>query len=165
MPKHHERKTLPYKADQMYDLVAAMDLYPEFLPWCTGVRIRSREDGKTPEGLPCEIVTADVSIRFKMFRETFTSRDTLDKVSRTIIIEYLDGPFKYLENRWHFEESGEDCIVDFHIDFEFRSRALQALIGALFGHAIERLMRAFEERAEVVHGGKSDQEAAPNRQL
>ncbi len=154
MPKHHERKTLPYKADQMYDLVAAMDLYPEFLPWCTGVRIRSREDGKTPEGLPCEIVTADVSIRFKMFRETFTSRDTLDKVSRTIIIEYLDGPFKHLENRWHFEEDGDACLVDFFIDFEFRSRPLQMLIGSLFEHAMDRLMTAFEARAAEIYGKK-----------
>lgn len=154
MPKHHERKTLPYKADQMYDLVAAMDLYPEFLPWCTGVRIRSREEGKTSEGLPAEIVTADVSIRFKVFRETFTSRDTLDRVNRTIVIEYLNGPFKHLENRWHFEEDGEACLVDFFIDFEFRSRPLQMLIGSLFEHAMDRLMTAFEARAAEIYGKK-----------
>lgn len=154
MPKHHERKTLPYKADQMYDLVAAMDLYPEFLPWCTGVRIRSREEGTTPEGQPCEIVTADLSIRFKMFRETFTSRDTLDRVNRTIVIEYLDGPFKHLENRWHFEADGDVCLVDFFIDFEFRSRPLQMLIGSLFEHAMDRLMTAFEARAADIYGGK-----------
>jgi coenzyme Q-binding protein COQ10 len=138
----------------MFDLVAAIDTYPDFLPWCTGARIRKREPGETPVGRPCEYVTADLSIRFKVFRETFVSRVMLDAETKTIVIEYLDGPFKHLENRWQFYDhedgDGNGVRVDFYIDFEFRSRALQALIGSLFGHAVEKLMGAFEGRAARV---------------
>lgn len=148
MPKHQEQKYLPYKPDQMFDLVAAIETYPEFLPWCTGARIRKREEGETADGNPCEYVTADLSIRFKMFRETFISRVMLDREAMEIVIDYVDGPFKHLENRWHFAEEGDGVMVDFDIDFDFRSRALRALIGSLFGHAVERLMEAFEERAK-----------------
>ncbi len=148
MPKHQEQKYLPYKPDQMFDLVAAIDTYPDFLPWCTGVRIRNREEGTTPDGHPCEYVTADLSIRFKIFRETFSSRVMLDREAMVIVTEYLDGPFKHLENRWHFAGQGEGVLVDFHIDFDFRARTLRKFMGPLFGHAIERLMGAFEERAE-----------------
>lgn len=151
MPKHSEQKKLPYSADQMFDLIAAIDTYPDFLPWCTGARIRKREEGTTPDGRACEYVTADLSIRFKVFRETFVSRVMLDPKEKTIVIEYLDGPFKHLENRWHFAEDDEGCLVDFHIDFEFRSRALQVLIGSLFGHAVEKLMGAFEGRAAEIY--------------
>lgn len=155
MPKHSEQKKLPYSADQMFDLIAAIDTYPDFLPWCTGARIRKREEGTTPDGRACEYVTADLSIRFKVFRETFVSRVMLDPEQKIIVIEYLDGPFKHLENRWHFAEVDEGCLVDFHIDFEFRSRALQALIGSLFGHAVEKLMGAFEGRAAEIYVGSA----------
>lgn len=154
MPKHQEQKNLPYSPDQMFDLVAAIDTYPDFLPWCTGARIRKREEGTTPDGRPCEYVTADLSIRFKVFRETFVSRVMLDPEEKTIIIEYLDGPFKHLENRWHFKEAVDGVTVDFYIDFEFRSRALQALIGSLFGHAVAKLMGAFEGRAAEIYSGE-----------
>lgn len=153
MPEHREERNLPYTADQMFDLVASIDTYPDFLPWCTGARIRGREKGTTPDGRPCEYVTADLSIRFKVFRETFVSRVMLDPEDKTIVIEYLDGPFKHLENRWHFKETEDGVLVDFYIDFEFRSRALQALIGTLFGHAVERLMGAFEGRAAKIYAG------------
>lgn len=139
----------------MFDLVAAIDTYPDFLPWCTGARIRKREEGKTSDGRPCQYVTADLSIRFKVFRETFVSRVMLDPEEKTVVIEYLDGPFKHLENRWHFKETEEGVLVDFYIDFEFRSRALQALIGSLFGHAVERLMGAFEERAAAIYSERT----------
>lgn len=151
MPKHQEQRKLPYTADQMFDLVASIETYPDFLPWCTGARIRKREAGETPEGRPCEYVTADLSIRFKVFRETFVSRVMLDPDEQVILIEYLDGPFKHLENRWQFHEEEDGVLVDFYIDFEFRSRALQVLIGTLFGHAVERLMGAFEERAAEIY--------------
>lgn len=152
MPKHQDQKKLPYSPDQMFDLVAAINTYPDFLPWCTGARIRGREEGRAPDGHPCEYVTADLSIRFKVFRETFASRVMLDRQEKTIVIEYLDGPFKHLENRWQFHDDDEGVLVDFYIDFEFRSRALQALIGSLFGHAVERLMGAFEGRAAEIYG-------------
>lgn len=154
MPKHQEQKKLPYTVDQMFDLVAAIETYPEFLPWCTGARIRKREAGKTPDGRPCEFVTADLSIRFKVFRETFVSRVMLDPDEKVIRIEYLDGPFKHLENRWQFHGGEDGVTVDFYIDFEFKSRALQALIGSLFGHAVEKLMGAFEGRAAEIYVGR-----------
>lgn len=156
MPKHQEQKYLPYKPDQMFDLVAAIDTYPDFLPWCTAARIRGREDGTTPDGTPCEYVTADLSIRFKMFRETFASRVMLDRGAKKIVIEYLDGPFRHLENRWRFAEEGDGVLVDFHIDFDFHSKVLRKLIGPLFGHAVERLMGAFEERAAETFGTSGD---------
>lgn len=157
MPIHQERKPLPFTPDQMFDLVAAIDTYPQFLPWCTGARIRKPQPGTNDKGQPCEFVTADLSIRFKVFRETFASRVMLDPESRTIVIEYLDGPFKHLENKWHFEPLGEnETTVDFFIDFEFKSKPLQLLIGSLFGHAVEKMMSAFETRAAEIYGDETN---------
>ena len=143
MPVHAERRVLPYTPAQMFDLVAAIDRYPEFLPWCIGARIKSRQG---------DVVLADLIIGFKMIRERFTSRVVLDRPGR-IDVSYIDGPLKHLANRWLFEAAGEGgCSIDFHVDFEFRSRLLQAAIGALFHEAVRRMVVAFESRARTVYG-------------
>ena len=146
MPTHSEKRQMPYKAEQMYDLVADIGKYPEFLPWCTGARIRSERE---IEG-GC-IVDADLIISFKMFRERFTSRVTLHPENHKIEVEYLDGPFKYLVNYWHFIPSETGCTADFHVDFEFKSKVLQALIGVVFGEAMRRIVKAFEDRAKALY--------------
>ncbi len=142
MPTHAEKKRLPYTPAEMFDLVADIEKYPEFLPWCVGTRIRSREGS---------LVVADMIIGYKMFRESFTSRVTLSKPDR-IDVEYSDGPFKYLHNHWIFEPGGKGTCIDFFVDFEFKSRILQAMIGVVFGEAVRIMVNAFERRAETVYG-------------
>ena len=147
MPTHSERRFLPYSPDQMYDLVADIDSYPEFLPWCAAARVRARrEDGAA------EVVDADLVISFKVFRERFGSRVTLRPEEKKIDTEYLDGPFNYLRNHWYFEPAEGGCTVDFHVDFEFRSAMLQAVIGVVFNEAMQRIVRAFERRAAQLYG-------------
>ena len=142
---------MPYSADQMYALIADVSAYPEFLPWCSGARIRGRRPG--PDGT--EIIEADLVISFKLFRERFGSRVTLDPAKRKIDVAYLDGPFRYLNNHWRFVPVGDDaCEVDFFVDFEFRSKALQVVIGVVFGEAMRRIVRAFEHRAEQLYGNR-----------
>jgi coenzyme Q-binding protein COQ10 len=154
VPTHKQQKTLPYSQDQLFDLVASIEEYPQFLPWCVGARIKKRDEGINDQGNPCEFVIADLSVRFKVFRETFASRVMLDKENHRIIIEYLDGPFKHLENKWAFDLDNEGTRIDFFIDFEFKSKPLQLLIGSLFGTAVKRMMQAFEDRAAVVFVGE-----------
>ncbi len=142
---------MPYSADEMYALVADVEHYCEFLPWCAASRIRSRQ--KTDAG---EVIEADLVISFKVFRESFVSRVTLKPEQRRIDVEYLEGPFKYLNNHWHFVPvSDTECEVEFFVDFEFRSRTLQALIGVVFNEAMRRIVRAFEQRAEALYGKRS----------
>lgn len=149
MPTHAEKRRMPYSADQMYALVADVERYAEFLPWCAASRIRSRRE--TPDGA---VIEADLVISFKVFRERFASRVTLRPDARQIDVEYLQGPFKYLNNHWSFEPVSEtSCDVDFFVDFEFRSRTLQALIGVVFNEAMRRIVRAFEQRAAQLYGG------------
>ncbi len=149
MPVHNQKRRLPYTPDQIFDLVADVERYPEFLPWCSAIRVRRRdvhEDGK-------EHLTADMTVSFKMFRESFQSRVILDRQNKRIDIDYLDGPFRYLENRWLFDENPDgSCTVDFHIDFEFRSRALQLMMSAVFGEAVRRMVAAFDKRADALYG-------------
>src|ERR671911_1776964 len=122
MPTHAEQRHLPYSQKQLSDLVAAVERYPEFLPWCSAARI-TRRDGN--------VFHADLVVRFKVFQERFVSKVTLHP--KTLIdVEYINGPFRYLNNHWKFEPAPEGCIVDFYVDFEFRSRILQNLIGLLF---------------------------------
>ena len=142
MPIHAERRNLPYRPEQLYALVADVERYPEFLPWCVGARIRKREGN---------VVTADLVIGWRMIRERFTSRVTLAPPGR-IDVAYLDGPFKYLENRWRFEPHEGGCSIDFYVDFEFRSRLLQKTIALLFGEAVRRMVQAFETRARALYG-------------
>ena len=147
MPTHSETRIMPYSADQMYDLIADIDKYPEFLPWTAGVRMRSTKE--IPDG---QVVDADLIISFKVFREKFGSRVTLKPGPRTIDVEYLDGPFKYLINNWKFAEHPQGCEVDFHVDFEFKSKILQKLIGVVFDQAMKRIVGAFEKRAKQLYG-------------
>jgi coenzyme Q-binding protein COQ10 len=144
MPTHAEKRVLPYTPEQMYDLVADIEKYPEFLPWCLAARIRKREGN---------VVYADLIIGFKMIRERFTSRVTLSPPDR-IDVSYTEGPFSYLNNHWIFittEDGG--CLIDFYVDFEFRSKMLQKIIGVLFNEAVRRMVTAFETRARELYGG------------
>ncbi|MEM8957661.1 MAG: type II toxin-antitoxin system RatA family toxin [Pseudomonadota bacterium] len=148
MPTHAERRVLPYSAQQMYDLVADVAAYPEFLPWCAAARIRS----KTLEG-DRTVMEADLVISFKVFRERFGSRVTLIDGEKTILTEYIDGPFKYMKSRWSFGAGeGGGCNVDFFVDFEFKNRVLQGVIGVVFNEAMQRIVRAFETRAAELYG-------------
>jgi coenzyme Q-binding protein COQ10 len=141
MPTHAERRFLPYRPEQLFDLVADVERYPEFLPWCVAVRIRERDD---------DVLVADLVIGFKMVRERFTSRVTLSYPER-IDVEYTHGPLRHLNNHWVFEPVPNGCVIDFYVDFEFRSRVLQKLIGALFNEAVKRMVAAFETRAHQLY--------------
>jgi coenzyme Q-binding protein COQ10 len=147
MKIHTETKVLPFKPDEIFELVGDVAKYPEFLPWCTGARIRERE--KTSTG---ETMIADLMIGFKMVREKFTSRVTLDRPDLRIDVEYIQGPFKHLKNHWNFSatQSGQ-CQIDFHLEFEFSSVLLQKLIGVLFHEAVRRMVAAFETRAHQLY--------------
>ncbi len=147
MPSHSEKRNVPYSAQQMYDLVADVERYPEFLPWNAAARIRSRTpfDGG-------EVMKADLVISFKVFRERFGSRVTLWPGRKRIDTEYLDGPFRYLKSHWEFTDlPGGGCEVDFHVDFEFRNAILRKVIGLVFNEAMQRIVRAFERRAEALY--------------
>ena len=143
MPQHAERRFLPYSSDQMFDLVAAVERYPEFLPWCLGTRVTRREP---------DIVEADMLIGFLMFRERFGSRVQLHRGEYRIEVNYTHGPFRYLVNRWRFDQRTDGCEVDFFVDFEFRSRLLKRVMGGLFADAVDRMVRAFESRARQLYG-------------
>lgn len=147
MPTHAERRYLPYTKKQLFDMVAGVERYPEFLPWCTAARI-TRRDGDT--------FWADLVVQFKVFRERFSSRVTLHPYD-LIDVEYIHGPFRYLNNHWRFlpAENG-GCIVDFYVDFEFKSKMLQSLIGLLFNEAVQRMVGAFETRADQLYGPKNN---------
>ncbi|WP_298835980.1 type II toxin-antitoxin system RatA family toxin [uncultured Roseobacter sp.] len=147
MPTHSETRKLPYSAQQMYDLVADVARYPEFLPWCSAARIRS----VTPEG-DQEIMEADLVISFKVFRERFTSRVELTPGEHRIDTEYLDGPFRYMKSNWVFRDIDGGCEVSFFVDFAFRNMILQQLIGVVFNEAMQRIVRAFETRARDLYG-------------
>jgi len=141
---HTEERIFPYRPDQIFDLVADVAKYPEFLPWCTGARIReSRED----------MILADLMIGFKMVREKFTSKVWLDRNNMRIDVEFVDGPFRYLKNHWTFADTGDGyCRIGFYLEFEFKSVMLQKLIGVLFHEAVKRMVAAFESRARQLYG-------------
>jgi coenzyme Q-binding protein COQ10 len=143
MKAHTEQKILPFKPDEIFELVGDVAKYPEFLPWCTGARIREKQ--KTSTG---ETMIADLMIGVKMVREKFPSRVTLDRPNLRIDVDYLQGPFKTLKNHWTFSAtSNGHCQIDFHLEFEFSSVLLQKLIGVLFHEAVRRMVAAFEARA------------------
>ena len=142
MPTHAEKRVLGYTPEQMFDMVADVGRYPEFLPWCVAARIKSR-DGN--------VMHADLVIGFKMVRERFTSRVEMDRPHR-IDVSYTEGPFKYLNNHWVFKTHPDGCLVDFYLDFEFRNRFLQSIIGALFEQAVRLMVQSFEKRAEELYG-------------
>ncbi len=149
MPTHSETKRLPYTAQQMYDLVADVASYPKFLPWNSAARIRSRRP--IPGG--GEVMEADLVISFKVFRERFGSRVTLLPEAKRIETVYIDGPFRHMRSHWAFRDRAEGgCEVEFHVDFEFRNAILQGIIGVVFNEAMQRVVRAFEKRAEDLYG-------------
>ena len=142
MPTHSDRQLVPYRPEQLFDLVADVEKYPLFLPWCLAARIRTRTDTE---------LLADLTIGFGPFRESFSSRVTLDRPTH-IGVRYENGPFRYLTNRWEFLPDPKGCLVDFHVDFEFRSRVLQAAIGLVFHESVRRMVGAFHRRAREVYG-------------
>ncbi len=148
MPTHTEKRSLPYSAQQMYDLVADVGSYPQFLPWTSAARIRSRRT--FDEG---EVLEADLVISFKVFRERFVSRVTLWPGRRKIDTEYIDGPFKHMRSFWTFASRADGgCDIEFFVDFEFRNAVMQGIIGLVFNEAMLRVVRAFERRAEALYG-------------
>ncbi len=144
MPTHGEKRHLPYTPEQMFDLVADVERYPEFLPWCVAARIRKRTG---------DTFFADLVIGFKLVRERYTSKVVLDPAGRRIDVTYTEGPFHHLDNHWRFELAEDGgTMIDFYVDFEFKSRILQALIGAVFNEAVRLMVHAFEKRAGHVYG-------------
>ena len=145
MPTHAEVRTLPHTQDQMFDLVADIERYPEFLPWCLDAKIWKREGN---------VVYADLVIGYKMFRERFTSKVTLTKPGH-IHVEYQKGPLKYLSNHWRFLPSNpKSCVIDFFVDFEFRNPIFQKVMGVFFNEAVKRMVAAFETRADFLYAKK-----------
>lgn len=142
---------MPHQPAQLFQLVADIEAYPQFLPWCRAARITELKPGQ---------VTADLIIGFKMFRETFTSQVTLVEPDR-IDVEYVRGPLRHLTNRWRFIPDANGCLIDFHVDFEFRSRLLEGLIGAVFGEAVTRMVGAFEVRADALFGARAEKALKP----
>ena len=147
MPRHFEKKNLPYTAQQMYDLVADVARYPEFLPWTAAARIRSRSPVAGGE-----VMEADLVISFKVFREKFGSRVTLLPGQGRILTEYIDGPFKHLKSVWSFVDVPGGCEVAFEVEFEFKNAILAGIIGLVFNEAMQRVVRAFESRAAQLYG-------------
>lgn len=150
MQTFETRHQVAHAADDMYALVANVEDYPKFLPLCEDLRIVRREtiDGK-------EVLTAKMVVGYKLIRESFTSRVTLDPDTRSILVEYVDGPFEHLENRWCFEPRGEGTSeIDFFITYRFRSRMFERLVGGLFDKAVRKYTDAFEARADAVYGTK-----------
>lgn len=149
MPSFSSDHKVNHKADEMFRLVADVERYPEFVPLCQDLHVRGRKEldgGRT-------VLVADMTVAYKLFKETFTSRVELRPQDKTILVEYLDGPFKHLENKWTFEDAGEgSCNVGFYISYEFRSRTLGSLMGVMFEKAFRKFSSAFEDRADKVYG-------------
>ncbi|NQW11655.1 MAG: type II toxin-antitoxin system RatA family toxin [Alphaproteobacteria bacterium] len=143
MPTHAEKRVVPYRAEQMFALVADVERYPEFLPWCVGARVTRRQEA---------VIWADLIIGYKLIRERFTSKVTLAEAQQRIDVEYTDGPFRYLNNHWIFEPTDAGCVVDFYVDFEFKNLFLQRVMGLFFNEAVRRMVRAFESRAHALYG-------------
>lgn len=142
MPKHAEKRVLSYQPEQIFDLVADVGRYPEFLPWCTAARLRTQTASE---------LVADLTIGFGPFRESFTSRVSLERPG-TITVRYEKGPFRYLRNTWRFSPDPQGCLVEFFVDFEFSSRILQMAIGVVFTEATRLMVSAFIKRARDIYG-------------
>jgi coenzyme Q-binding protein COQ10 len=151
VPKHSETRHLPYTPEQMYDMVADVKSYPQFLPWVSAMRVRSDSATET---------LADMIVGFKGLRETFTSRVKKSHPD-TIMVDYIDGPLKYLRNEWRFRREEGGCAVDFSVDFAFKNRMFEMLAGQVFGQALRKMIGAFETRAAELYGstGKSSSSA------
>ena len=142
MPSHHETRHLPYSAEQMFDLVADVKRYPEFLPWVSAMRVRSDAPTET---------LADMIVGFKGLRETFTSRVGKQR-PECITVDYIEGPLKFLRNDWRFLPEPDGCAVDFSVEFAFKNRVFEMLAGQVFHAALRRMTSAFEARAAQLYG-------------
>jgi len=152
MPTFSNKRRVRHSAADMFDLVADVEHYPEFVPMCRAMKVRQR----TAAGEGVEVVVADMTVSFKLVRETFSSRVTLDRPKLQILVEYLQGPFSYMQNRWTFRPLDDQaCEVEFFIDYEFRSRTLGMMMGGMFDLAFRRFAAAFEARADEVYGRKT----------
>lgn len=150
MPRFRTKRRVSHAAAEMFALVADVEAYPKFLPLCRDLRLR--ETRETPDGK--KVLIADMDVGYKAIHETFTSRVTCDPKTLSIQVEYVNGPFKHLENQWRFVETGPSaCVVEFDIAYEFRSRALALVVGGMFDAAFRKFAEAFERRANVVYGG------------
>jgi coenzyme Q-binding protein COQ10 len=152
MPTHAEKKILPHRPDQMFDLVIDVERYPEFLPWCQECRIISQSDG---------VIMASLVVGYKLLREWFNSRVTYERPN-SIRVEYINGPLRYLSNTWDFSETPEGgCLVDFYVDFEFKNPIFQKLMGVFFNEIVKRMVGAFEARANQLYGTKTKTKSPP----
>lgn len=152
MPRHSETRHLPYSCEQMFDLVADVAHYVDFLPWVTAIRIKSDSDTE---------MVADMIVGFKGLRETFTSKVEKARPER-VHVDYLDGPLKYLRNDWVFRPEGSGCAVDFSVDFAFKNRVFEMLAGQVFGAALRRMIGAFEDRAAVLYRAAGSSPDSPS---
>ena len=151
MPQFSTKRRVHHSASNMFDLVADVEKYPEFVPMCAAMHVRHVTD----KGEGVTVMTAAMTVAYKMIRQSFTSRATLDKPNLKILVEYLDGPFSRMQNRWVFYPQGDGaCDVEFFIDYEFRSRTLAVLMGAVFDTVFRRMAAAFEQRADRVYSHK-----------
>ena len=151
MPSFRTTRHVRHSAADMFALVADVEAYPKFLPLCQGLRVRRRLTND--RGL--EVILAEMDVGYRAIRETFTSRVTLDRDNLAILVEYVEGPFQQLENRWTFrddDKGAQACNVEFFIDYEFRSRTLGLLMGSMFDTAFRKFSEAFEKRADYVYG-------------
>lgn len=150
MPKYETVRRVPHTPEQMFALVADVESYPQFLPMCEALSVRSRRerDGVT-------MLTADMTVGYKALRETFTSQVVLKPADNRIDVKYLNGPFRHLDNRWHFRPADDGTDVDFYIEYEFKSRILGVMMGAVFDRAFRMFAEAFEKRADLVYGRPS----------
>jgi coenzyme Q-binding protein COQ10 len=150
MPTFSTRRRVPYTPRQMYDLVADVETYPQFLPLTEALRIRTREKQGS-----LDVFTADMTVGYKAIRETFLTRVTLHPDVPKVEARYIDGPFRHLENRWTFHPIAGGCEIDFFIDYEFKSRMLGLVVGAMFDQAFRKFSEAFETRARAVYGAQA----------
>ncbi|HYA07250.1 MAG TPA: type II toxin-antitoxin system RatA family toxin [Xanthobacteraceae bacterium] len=151
MPQFSTKRRVRHSAADMFDLVADIDHYPEFVPLCRSTRMRKRS--RDAEGR--DVVISEMTVAYKLVHETFTTKVTLDRDKLEILVEYLEGPFRKMNNRWSFHPTGENsCEVEFFIAYEFRSRTLGLLMGAMFDAAFRRFSAAFERRADEVYGSR-----------
>ncbi len=151
MPSFRTTRRVRHSPVQMFALVADVEKYPDFVPLCESLRIRRR--AQSGEGI--ETLVAEMSVGYKAIQERFTSRVTLDRPRLRILVEYINGPFSYLENRWSFVPAPGGSDIEFYITYEFKSRALGLLMGAMFDRAFRKFAEAFEERADLVYGGRA----------
>jgi coenzyme Q-binding protein COQ10 len=148
MPSFRTTRRVRHSAEKMFDLVADVERYPEFVPLCQSLRVRRRTSG--PQG--ADVLLCDMTVGYRAIREKFTSRVTLDRAQRKVLVEYVEGPFSYLQNTWDFLDEPQGSRIEFYISYEFRSRILAALMGSMFDAAFRKFAQAFETRADVIYG-------------